>query len=209
MITQLKNLLNKKIVLFDYETEGLNLTYTRPWELAFNVYDKGHLIETKHAYLKWANLNVSKGAAESTGFDQNRIDVLGLDPKLVCDKFFEYLYDKSYTIAGHNILGYDSYIVNVCRRELGYSEDYSFIDRIVDTHALSKAFKLNLRPQEEENFTAWQYRVLDLKAKGIKTKISVMCQDFGIDFDETKLHAAGYDVTKNYEILSELVKRLN
>ena len=209
MITQIKNLLKKKIVLYDYETEGLNLCYTRPWELAFNIYEYGKLIESKHAYIKWPNLKVSKGAAEATGFDPNKIEILGKDPKLVCDKFFSYLYDDSYTILGHNILGYDSYIVNVCRRELGYSEDYSFIDRVIDTHALAKAWKLNLRPLEDENFPAWQYRVIDKKAKGIKTNLKALCEEFGIEFDETKLHAAGYDCEKNHEVFQELVKRLN
>ena len=209
MITQLKNILNSKLICVDYETEGLNLCYTRPWELAMDVYDKGKKLESKHAYIKWPNLNVSRGAAAATGFDPNKVEILGKDPKLICDKFFTYLYDESYTIIGHNILGYDAYIVNVCRRELGYPEDYSFIRRMIDTHALSKAYKLKLRPDESEDFTAWQYRVMDLKAKGVKTNLAAMCQEFGIEFDKTKLHAAGYDISRNYEVFKELVKRLN
>jgi len=199
----------KSFVIYDFETEGLNHAFTRPWELAFCVYDKGKKVHEYQAYLQWPDLNVCYHAAKATGFDQSVVDKKGKNPKEVIDYFCKFLYDQKYYILGHNILGYDSQILNVSRRELGYKADFSFIKRVIDTNAVARGIKLNRLPKEHDDFIAWQYRILDVKAKGIKTKTDILCKEYCIPYNPDKLHGALYDIEINYEILKKLVNKID
>lgn len=203
------NLLDKKIIIYDTETEGLNHMFTRPWELAFCVYEKNKKVYEYQSYLKWPNLKVSFGAAKQTGYNAKEVQDKGREPKEVMDHFRKYLYDDEYYIVGHNILRYDSQIINTANRELGYDTDFSFTKRCIDTNALARALKLNRLKKEHEDIIAWQYRILDIRAKGVKTRIQVLCDEFKITYDKENLHGALYDVEMNYEILKRLVQKMD
>ena len=50
---------NQKYIVFDTETEGLNLINSRPWQIAWLVV-KGDKIQEKHdKFIHWPNINVS------------------------------------------------------------------------------------------------------------------------------------------------------
>ena len=61
---------NKKqrYVVFDTETEGLNLVTSRPWQIAWLVVEGEKIIDKRDFFIHWPNLNVSEGAARVTGF---------------------------------------------------------------------------------------------------------------------------------------------
>lgn len=202
------DLYNKKLLIWDFETEGLSPLYTRPWQLGFCVYEKNKEIFSYSAYLKWPNLKVSPGAARATGYDPVKVEKEGKDPREVLDILWQYMYDDSYVVAGHNVLGYDVQINNVSRRELGLKPDFSFVPRILDSNAIARGIKLGMLPKKDEDFIAWQYKMLNVRAKGVRTNIKSLCEEFNIEFDEFRLHEALYDVQKNHSIFLELDKRL-
>jgi DNA polymerase III epsilon subunit-like protein len=202
------NLYNKKLLIFDYETEGLSELYSRPWQIGFCIYEKNEEIFNYSSYIKWPNLNVSPGAARATHFNPVVVEKEGKDPKEVLGFFWEHLYDDKYTIAGHNILGYDVQINNVARRESGLKPDYSFVRRCLDSNAIARGIKLNMLPKPGDNFVAWQYKMLEVRAKGVKTSITALCKEFNIECDESRLHEAIFDVRMNYKIFQELEKKL-
>lgn len=201
--------IKNNFIIYDFETEGLNHAFSKPWDIAWCVYQNGKLQKEIQYFLDWPNLNVSYGAAKETGFRKETIKKSGVDPMKVIKEFDQYIYDPNFYIIGHNILGYDSQIHNVARRELGLKTDFSYIHRVIDTNAIARGIKLERLPKEHENFTAWQYRILDVKAKGVKTKIPILCKEFHIPYEEEKLHSALYDVKKNFEILKKLIELID
>lgn len=203
------NLKDKLILAGDFETEGLNELYSRPWQLSFCIFKNKEEIFSYSSYIKIPNLNVSDGAARATQYNELKVEQEGKDPKEVFETFWKYLYNENYIPLFHNGLGYDVQINNVMRRELGYKPDSSYVDRMLDTNAIARGLKMKMLPKKGENFTAWQYKMLNIKAKGIRTSILALCKEFGIECDENKLHEALFDVRMSYKILQEIEKRLN
>ena len=209
--TLLRNNINDyKFIVWDTETEGLSDIRSRPWEMAWNVYHGMNKVESHQFFLKWPNLNVSPGAAKATGFNIETINKHGQDPKMVIDLFDKYLYNKDYKIVTHNGLGFDMYIHNTSRLELGYKSDYSYLDRFYDTDALSRAYKSgNKPPEDKKEFIPWQYRMASIIRKGMRTSNSTMAKEFGIEVDESKLHGAAYDIEIGFQIFLNLIKKLD
>lgn len=204
------NIKDFKFIVWDTETEGLSDIHSRPWEIAWDIYHGTELVESNQFYLKWPNLNVSPGAARATGFNQETINKYGHDPKKIIDLFDKDLYNKEYNSVTHNGLGFDIYIHNTARLELGYDSDYSYLTRFYDTDAISRGYKTGAKvPEDKSEFLAWQYRMSSIIRKGMKTSNSTMAKEFGIEVDEAKLHGARYDISIGFPIFLNLIKKLD
>lgn len=199
----------KRIILFDTETEGLNLRSSRPWQIAWVEMQDGKVLNKEMHYLAWDDLNVSKEAAAITGFDKRVYDEKKEDPKKIIEKFWELIYEPDTIIAGQNILGFDIFILNIARREVGFLEDYSFLYKCIDTVALSRAYLLDFRRSENESIIEFCYKLLNFKPKGrISVKLSSMLDRFGIKYKEDKLHDALVDTEMTGELFIRLFRAL-
>ncbi len=205
------NLAENKFLFFDVETEGLSLCRSRPWEVSWSIFHGKNKIREHQFYLKWPELAVCKGAADVTGFNPKIIEEKGKDPKEVIDLFDKDLYNPEYKIIGANLLGFDVYMHNVSRLILGYKTDYSYIDRIYDTLALSRAYKLGIKiPDDKDDFLAFQYRMLCIRKKGLKATNSAMYKELtGNEIDLTKLHQGLYDIELTSEVFFKLLDKLD
>ena len=47
-----------------------------------------------------------------------------------------------------------------------------------------------------------------VKIKGLKTNLAAMAKEFGITFDEGKLHDATYDIDVNMRVFIQLVMKM-
>jgi DNA polymerase III alpha subunit (gram-positive type) len=202
------NISDKKTICFDVETESLNLYYARPWQVAFVIYQGYKLIEEHSYFIKWPDIQVSKGAAEKTKFDKKKIDEIGKDPKEIMEIFGKYLYDESYILTGSNILNYDVMIFYNTMKKLGLKHDYSFLSRCYDCNALFKSYKLGLKPNYD-NFLAWQFSLNNWKQKGLKSNTQVCAKEFNLPYDENLLHEALYDAKLEAQIFFELIKKID
>ena len=207
----LKNNFDKyKYLVFDTETEGVSLSKSRPWEIGWNIYHGYKKIEEHQFYLKWPDLNVSEGAARVTGFKMSNIEQFGKNPKEVIDLFDSYLYNTEYKLITTNGLGFDSYIHNVSRLQLGYKTNYSYIERMYDNDSLSRAYKLGIKvPDEKEKFLPFQYSMSSIIKKGMKTNNAAMAKEFGVVVDESKLHTASYDIDITFQVFVNLIRKLD
>ena len=61
---------NQKYIIFDTETEGLNLIKSKPWQAAWIVVEGDRVIKKYDKLIHWDDLNVSPDAARITGFDK-------------------------------------------------------------------------------------------------------------------------------------------
>ena len=192
---------NKKqrYLIFDTETEGLNLINSRPWQVAWILAEGDKVLEKHDLYIRWEDLNISDEAAKITGFSKQAYDRRSVDPKDVFDKFSKYLEDENNLIIGQNLLGFDVYMVNIWRREIGLPSDYSFINRIIDTKSIATAIAKEI-PVQKENLLSWQYRLLNHKERGLKTSQATLLKKYDIPHDPKRLHDAMYDIEMNFRI---------
>lgn len=199
-----------KFLIWDTETESLNLRYAKPWELYFQI-NQGHKILEKHHYLiNWGDsINMSVDAARITGFDINKVKREGRDPSEILDIFDKYLYDPQYLIVGQNIINYDCLIHNLWRLLCKKPTDYSWLSRLWDTNILSKEFLMQLkRPSNIDNLV-WNFRVNCVVKKGVKSGIDNMCKVLEIPINPVTRHQAEVDVQLCFEVFKKLIWKLN
>mgnify|MGYP003656565388 FL=1 len=195
---------NQKYIVFDFETEGLNLRYSRPWQLGF-IEVEGKNIKNEHdIYIGFDDLSVSADAARITGFSEYTYNKKKKNKLEVLEFFDKFLYDPDYLVIGHNIIGYDVYIHNVLRKACGKAADYSYMNRVIDTNCLSKAYKMGLK-KVDDNLTLWQYKLNNYIKKGLKTSQITMLKEFSIPFEADKLHDAVYDVKMTLNLFHKLI----
>mgnify|MGYP005821983417 FL=1 len=194
------------LLIFDYETCNLNLCSedNKPWQLSFMVIENGKVQEKVDYHLAWDDLHVSPEAAKITGFNEKKHQKLAVDPRKALDHFEKYLYDDSFIKVGHNLLGFDVYIHTIHRKLLGLGADYSYINNLLDTVCLARAIKKEIK-FKNGNLLSWQYKLHDLRERGLKVNLQQCCKDYSIDFDPKLLHNALYDIEKNYEIFQKMI----
>lgn len=204
---------DKKQIYFSYdtETEGLNLLFSRPWQLSWSTYTLDQNIKDNNYFVWWKDLQVSRGAAIITRFNYDNYKAKAKDPAEVLALFEKDYYDPHVNLVGQNLLGYDSMIINVMRRALKMPVRYDdLLGRVYDTIALSKAIKLDLKPDKSssEAFLAWQYRMLTIRRKGLKTSLGTIAKEYKIETSDDQLHDGLYDVRINREIHRQQVWKL-
>ena len=207
MNTLLTQNLNQKFVVFDTETEGLSLTSSRPWQLSWIVCQGEKILESHDEFVLYPDLNVSDEAARITGFDKSSYLSKAKPPIDVWQKFAPYLYDSSNLLVGQNILNYDIYILNTMMGTIGIQNNWSFLNRCIDTRALSTAMFKGIQPSGD--LLPWQMKLMNFHEKGLKTSQAFMLKHFAIDHDPSKLHNALYDITMNYKIFRKLIMEVN
>jgi len=205
--TLLKQNLNQKFVVFDTETEGLSLTSSRPWQLSWIVCQGEKILESHDEFVLYPDLNVSDEAARITGFDKSSYLSKAKPPIDVWQKFAPYLYDSNNLLVGQNILNYDIYILNTMMGTIGIQNNWSFLNRCIDTRALSTAMFKGIQPSGD--LLPWQMKLMNFHEKGLKTSQAFMLKHFAIDHDPSKLHNALYDITMNYKIFRKLIMEVN
>tara|TARA_R100000951_G_scaffold115542_2_gene123957 strand:- start:2851 stop:3483 length:633 start_codon:yes stop_codon:yes gene_type:complete len=190
---------NQKYLVFDTETEGLNLIRSRPWQVAWLVVEGGKILEKHDMFLDWPNLDVSAGAAKITGFTMKEYNKRKESPRKVWEKFSKHLYDKDTRIVGQNLLGFDVYMVNIWRELMKLEADYSYVERIIDTRALAVAIAKDI-PVDKDDFISWQYRLINHRERKLKTSQAFLLKKYNIDHDPKRLHDALYDIEMNFKV---------
>jgi len=198
---------NRKYLVADFETTGLNLGYALPWQVSYAVFTMDKIIEEHDFLIFWPDLKMSVGAARVTGFNYEGYKQNAIDPEMVLKSLDAYLYDENIYPMGHNFCGYDCMIHGVWRRRLGLEEDYSYLERAYDTVALSKAYKKGIK-LDRENMQASQMKALGIVERGLKTNLAAMGKELHISFDENGLHNSLNDIRLNIEVFRQLVWKL-
>tara|TARA_E500000318_G_scaffold109702_1_gene123293 strand:+ start:1685 stop:2317 length:633 start_codon:yes stop_codon:yes gene_type:complete len=199
---------DQKYVIFDTETEGLNLVSSKPWQLAWIEATGKKITKKQNRFLMWDDLKVSEEAAKVTGFNYESYAKQAEDPLFVYKEFIDLISQDDIIIVGQNLLGYDIYILGVIARKLGLDIDYSFVDRIFDTKAVATALAKDSKTPDKDDFIAWQIKWLHYRERGLKTNQKYLLKHYDIKFNEKKLHDALYDIEKNFEIFLKQIWEL-
>lgn len=198
---------DRPFIIADFETARLNTMMDNlPFECSWVKAVRGKIVERHKHYLKWPNFKMSPDAARITHFQQSWVDN-GDDPREVLNLWEKDALSEDTLLVGHNFLGFDVPIWMLWRRELGLPPRWDVCNRVLDTHLLSRALKMNWKP-DRSNLLAWQYKVSAGYEKGVKTSLGVMCKELGINVDEKKTHIGDYDVDLTLAVFWKLVNMM-
>ena len=196
---------DKKFCFIDFETENLCLNFrgNRPWQVALLECTGSNKINEHDLIIKWErDINVSEGAARITRFSMDKYDELKIDYKEVFSTMERCLEDCDY-IVGHNIIGFDIYLIKEMYKMFG--EDYKhLVPKLIDTNCIARGVKMEIPYKPEEDFTEYQYRIVNTRRKGVRSSLTALGKEFNIDHDYDKLHNAIVDLELNLKVWNKL-----
>lgn len=200
-----------KLAFCDVETFNLALNFqiNRPWQVAALKVVGETIVETADVMVKWddCKFRIGRGAAAITKFNQTYFDSRAITPDEAFPQFWPILKWADHIIM-HNGIRFDIYLLKGYAEYMG--EDWSFLmDKIIDTKAIAQGIKLN-RPfnPADDNWFEYQYRMANDFTKGIKTNLSALGREFGIEHDYDNLHNAVVDLQLNLKVWNKLKYQL-
>ncbi len=198
---------SKTLVFIDCETLNLclNFCHNLPWQIAMIKVQGKKVLAKKDFYIKWdTHLKISEGAARITRYNQTTVDKKGLPPEEVFPTVKDWLDNADY-IVGHNILGFDIYLLKGYYEYMG--QDYNHLtEKMLDTNCIARAEKFNV-PYDRDSYDSlleYQYKLLNKRKKGVKTNLTALGKEFEINHDYDKLHNALVDLELNIKVWDKL-----
>lgn len=195
-----------KFCFMDTESDGLNLYKSKAYQLSYTITAGGREIESVDDYIHYENFYMPPAAAMVNKFNPILYKSRAQPLKTVAERFEKKC--KGAIMVGHNVLGFDVYMLNTILLKAGINHDFWFMEQIIDTCALSKSYltkKKNNEFEDWSDFLFWQASSLSIREKGLKSSQGFMLKHFDIPFDKDKLHEALYDVGKNKEVFQKLL----
>ena len=157
----------------------------------------------KDYLIKWdTNLKIGAEAARITRYSQTKMDKEGVSPEEVFATIKDWLDNADY-IVGHNVLGFDIYLIKALYEYMG--EDYRHLTtKVIDTNCIARGVKYDLPYKTEDDFTCYQYKILNTRRKGVKSSLTALGREFDIDHDYDNLHNALVDLKLNLKVWNKL-----
>jgi len=199
---------NQKYLVFDTETEGLNLHSSRTWQVSWLICQGNRVIKENDRYISHKDLQINKKVEHLTGFSWDKYNERKEPLKKVWSDFKADLFNPEYKIVGQNLLGFDVYMVAGMQRLLGETPDYSYLNRIYDTRAFGKAYREDL-DKPKKDLLSWQYKIIHDRSLKARVSQNQLLKFFGIEFEEETLHDALYDNKKCFKVFCALKKEMN
>jgi DNA polymerase III epsilon subunit-like protein len=154
------------------------------------------------------DLHVGVIAARITRFTTKMHEEKSVQFEEVFPTIKEWLDSADY-ILGHNILGFDIYLIKGMYEKCGL--DYSHLtDKVLDTMALVRGIKLNIEHKpESESILEYQYKLLHTRRKGVKTNLQAVSKEYGIEHNYEMLHDAIVDLELNLKLWNKMLYQLS
>jgi len=200
---------NQKYCVFDFETEGLNLKYSRPWELSYLITQGNKVLSQEQLYIDLPDFNLSKEVRELTSFNDEKYNSKKIIPENAFEKFCKIINDPQYILVGQNLLKFDVYMLKVLADICNKSLDFSFMDRILDTRPLALAYREGLQKPKNDSMLEWQSKIINDRTIKSKASQLTLLKLFGIEFEKEKLHDGLYDCQMTWQIFLQLKKVLS
>lgn len=196
---------NKTLVFIDCETFNLclNFCHNLPWQIAMIKVKGDQKIDEKNFYIKWkTDLKISQDAAKITRYDHKKVQKEGKDPKEVFPTIKDWL-DHADHIVGHNIIGFDIYLLKEYYKFIGCESRY-LLNKFIDTNSLARGIKYGTPYNPKQDFIEYQYKIFHTRKKNVRSSLTCLGKEYGIDHDYDKLHDAINDLDLNLKVWNKL-----
>ena len=196
---------DKKLGFIDCETYNLclNFCHNVTWQVSMIETDGTRRTDERDYYIKWdTDFKISDDAKRITRYDDDFVQKNGKTLKQTLPTIQKWL-DKADYIVGHNILGFDIYLIKELYKLHG--KDYRpLVHKVLDTNCIARGIKMEIPYRAGEDFTEYQYRIYNTRRKGIRSNLTALGKEFGIDHDYANLHNALVDLDLNLKVWNKL-----
>ena len=196
---------DKKLVFIDCETYNLclNFCHNVTWQVSMLETDGTKKTDERDYYIKWdTDFKISDDAKRITRYDDNFVQENGKTIEQTVPTIQKWL-DKADYVVGHNILGFDIYLIKELYKLHG--KDYRpLVPKVIDTNCIARGIKMEIPYRAGEDFTEYQYRIYNTRRKGIRSNLTALGKEFGIDHDYANLHNALVDLDLNLKVWNKL-----
>lgn len=197
---------NKSTLVFiDCETLNLCLNFCQnlPWQVSMIKAVGGKKVDEKDLFIKWdTKLKISEDAKRITRYSQDKVDRLGKTFDEVFPIIENWLDSCDY-LMGHNILGFDIYLIKEMYLLKGKRIDH-LVEKVIDTNCIAKGVKFPVEKMPNEDLIDYQYKLLHTRRKGVKTNQTALGKEYKIEHDYERLHDAIVDLELNLKIWNKL-----
>lgn len=202
-----------RFAYLDFETYNLFLHFAknRPWQTGIIEVVGGNIVGSHDIITNWLevcpDLFIEPEVAMMNHYSEEKVRRVGLNPEDSFKKIWPILKRADY-IVWHNGLKFDIYMLKAWAEEMG--EDWQWVlEKSIDTKSIAQGLKMNiLFNPRQDTFLEYQYRMANIVAKGVKTKLSVLAKEYNIPVDESKLHDAIYDLTVNKAVFEKMIQQV-
>tara|TARA_R110002051_G_scaffold267406_2_gene327360 strand:+ start:107 stop:745 length:639 start_codon:yes stop_codon:yes gene_type:complete len=196
---------DKTIVFIDCETFNLclNFAHNLPWQISMLKVQGDHIQSSKDFYIKWdTHLKIGKEAARITRYSDKKMERLGIAPEEAYPTIKDWLDNADY-IIGHNILGFDIYLIKGLYEYMGH--DYTpLVEKMIDTNCIARGIKSGMDYAPEDDFLEYQYKMVNKRIKGVRTSLTALGKEYELEHDYDKLHNALVDLELNLKLWNKL-----
>ncbi len=196
---------DKKLIFIDCETYNLclNFCHNVTWQVSMIKTDGTKKLDEKDYYIKWdTDFKISEDAARITRYDEDYVNKVGKNVKQTLPTIIKWLDEADY-IVGHNILGFDIYLIKELYKIAG--KDYKhLVSKTIDTNCIARGIKMDIPYKPEEDFIEYQYRIYNTRRKGIRSNLTALGKEFDIEHDYQNLHNALVDLELNVKVWNRL-----
>lgn len=196
---------DKTIVFIDCETFNLclNFAHNLPWQISMLKVQGDHIQSSKDFYIKWdTHLKIGKEAARITRYSDKKMERLGIAPEEAYPTIKDWLDNADY-IIGHNILGFDLYLIKGLYEYMGH--DYTpLVEKMIDTNCIARGIKSGMDYAPEDDFLEYQYKMVNKRIKGVRTSLTALGKEYELEHDYDKLHNALVDLELNLKLWNKL-----
>jgi DNA polymerase III epsilon subunit-like protein len=196
---------NKTFVFIDLETFNLclNFSHNLPWQIGLIKAKGDFRVDSKNFYIKWdTDLKISDDAARITRYDHKRVQKEGLNIKDAFPTIKDWLDHADY-IVGHNILGFDIYLIKELYKTMGCHYEH-LLNKIIDTNCIARGIKYGIPYKNDLNLLEYQYKIYHTKKKNVKSSLTALGKENNIEHDYEKLHDAINDLDLNLKVWNKL-----
>ena len=192
-------------VFIDLETENLclNREQNLPWQIGMIKVKGNKKVAEKDIYVSWErDLNVGKEAARITRFSPTQYKKRAIPYDEIFPTMDDWLSNSDY-IAGHNILGFDIYLIKEYYGIMG-KEYKQLLPKVIDTMCLARGIKSGNYYKQGEDLLIYQYKMLHERVKGMRTNLISLGKEYEIKHDYARLHDAIVDLELNLKVWNKM-----
>lgn len=189
---------NKRIIVYDFETNGLWNRLTQPIQVHFRIIEPDGRTWHWEEYVacKW---KLPIEVVRLTGITDELLRERGKPIEEVFARIKAMLFECDSLLVGQNILRFDNHFLNYYLQKFFTLRFQVGRDRCFDTAAEFKAKLMGLTyPNDGESRGAWHHRVVYTRTTGVSSSLEEACKYYGVEYRDA--HTAGGDVAMTHEV---------
>lgn len=191
-------------VVFDFETSGLDHRRNKVIEIgALKINSKKEPLSLSVLIYR-PELVLDAVIIETTGITDETLK-WGIGEELAAYQLRAFIEDLP--LVGHNALRFDLLFLQQLFEP--YFKKEVKEERIVDTAAMYKIWKLGYKPDKNKLIHQWSKDILDMKTPGVKYNLGLVSKELEVKVDEKQQHRALYDCNLTMQVYEVLKSKLN